>query len=52
MTLLRLLMLHQPKKEAIKDRDKQEATKNILLIVEELEPLYDDAARFAPGAFS
>jgi len=39
-------------KEAIKDRDKQEATENILLIVEELEPLYDDAARFAPGAFS
>ena len=39
-------------KEAIKDRDKQEATENILLIVDQLEPLYDDAARFAPGAFS
>ena len=39
-------------KEAIKDRDKQEATENILLIMEELGPLYEDAARFAPGAFS
>ena len=39
-------------KEAIKDRDKQEATENILLIMDELGPLYEDAARFAPGAFS
>jgi hypothetical protein len=39
-------------KEAIKDRDKQEATKNILLIVDQLEPLYEKAARFAPGAWS
>ena len=39
-------------KEAIKDRDKQEATQNILLILDELEPLYDEAARFSPQAFS
>ena len=39
-------------KEAIKDRDKQEATKNILLIADELEPLYDEAARFSPQTFS
>ena len=39
-------------KEAIKDRDKQEATKNILLAAESLEGLYDDVARFSPQAFS
>jgi hypothetical protein len=39
-------------KEAIKDRDKQEATENILLIVDELEPLYDEASRFSPQTFS
>jgi LysM repeat protein len=39
-------------KEAIKDRDKQEATENILLITDELEPLYDEAARFSPQTFS
>ena len=39
-------------KEAIKDRDKQEATENILLIADQLEGLYDEAARFSPQAFS
>ena len=38
--------------EATKARDIQRSTLNILLIVDELEPLYEDAARFAPGAFS
>jgi len=38
--------------EAIKARDIQRSTQNILLIIDELEPLYEDAARFAPGAFS
>jgi len=38
--------------EAIKDREKQKITSSIIEIADELEPLYEDAARFAPGAFS
>ena len=38
--------------EAKEARTKQKTTKNILLILDELEPLYDEASRFAPGAWS
>ena len=38
--------------EAKEARKKQNATKNILLIADQLEPLYDEASRFAPGAWS
>jgi len=38
--------------EAKEARKKQRLTQSMVYIVDELEPLYEDAARFAPGVFS
>ena len=51
-TFLAPAYVAQTEKEGQEARKKQKVTQNIIEIADELEPLYEDAARFAPGAFS